>query len=270
MKTWFVFLLMTAVAAGPPAAASDSGGLVVGDSLDTVLAVLGQPQGRLRKGDTEILLYDRGNVDVRNGVVVAHSVVSEAEHTRREEEAARKRETQRAAEAAERARIHEEGVLLRDARLADPDFAALPPEERVRVWREFRKQYPSVLLPAEYQAALTALEAELNRQSQTAEQERKIAELEQRVRDAEYAAGQAQAAAAEAEPDPIYGGYVYPYYPCYHSPPCSDRPCSTSGGVKYYANPSAVSGVGYTSPYSYGNPAQFYSNRHPSPKPKPR
>lgn len=59
-------------------ASADSGqGIRPGDSREQVVAVLGQPQGSMRVRDEETLLYPRGEVILRRGVVTSLNLMSD-------------------------------------------------------------------------------------------------------------------------------------------------------------------------------------------------
>ncbi len=59
-----------------------------GDTREAVIEALGEPNGTVMLGETEILYYKRGQVDIRDGKVAKQSIVSEAEA----EELAKKRQ----------------------------------------------------------------------------------------------------------------------------------------------------------------------------------
>jgi hypothetical protein len=50
-----------------------------GDSREAVIDALGEPDGGVTMGDTEFLYYKRGQVEIKNGQVSNHTIVSQAE-----------------------------------------------------------------------------------------------------------------------------------------------------------------------------------------------
>jgi hypothetical protein len=129
---------------GETAAAAE--GLTPGDDFARVLSVLGEPRGRLTRGATVLLFYDRGTVTMRDGRVTALSLVSSAEgdrlHAVRQERAAAADQRRNAAAAAYA--TQQMGAAEKEAKLQDAAFAAEPPEKRLAYWREFQQRYPGV------------------------------------------------------------------------------------------------------------------------------
>lgn len=129
----------------------------VGDSIQRVILVLGEPKGRLARGNTEIFYYERGTVTLVNNGVRSSRIVSQEEARRQKEQ--RLRETQRRKEAAEEARAEriEKGSAEKKNTNADSKFKQLPTENQLTYWRRFQKMYPEVPVDME----ITELEEKL-------------------------------------------------------------------------------------------------------------
>lgn len=121
-----------------------AGGVQLGDTEADVLNALGEPQGRLKAGPQVILNFRRGVVVLREGRVVAMDVVTDEEAAQKAENRARATVARRAHAEQDRLRRIEEGTAERERRLADEEFAKLPPAERLAFWTGFRKRYPGV------------------------------------------------------------------------------------------------------------------------------
>ncbi len=158
-------------------------GIRVGDSLERVIHVLGQPKGRVESANSAWFYYDQGEVRLRDNKVTELSLISDEELQARNDAAER-----------ERALRLEKGLELRDAMLADPVFASRKPSERLAVWRQFLARYPEVEVGVAFEKAM--IEAAQEAEKDAAE--RRLVELERRVRDAEAQARLAERAAEEA------------------------------------------------------------------------
>jgi len=187
--------------------------VAVGDSKESVYAALGEPAGYLSYNDTELLLYDRGVVELRDGRVVTEDVLSEEEWQAQRARRAREEERRRARERARMRQRYLEGVALRDRYLQDESLQNAPPARQVEFWQSFRERYPNVELPEQYAKALEAMEARLTLEAEIAERESRIAELEARLREAEERARQAEASASHArsshDTDSVYLGSTF-------------------------------------------------------------
>jgi hypothetical protein len=190
MKRWrtgggaAVLALITLVGPACPGAAA---GIEPGQSRDEVTAVLGAPSGSIVMGGREVLYYERGSVELREGRVVSADLVTA-------EEARRRREAERAAhlawqraEAARRARNKAEGEAELQRLLNDPAFLLGDPDAQVAVWHDFLRRYPEVPAGAHLTQALQRAEAARDRR----ERDTRIAELERRTAEAERQARQA-------------------------------------------------------------------------------
>jgi hypothetical protein len=201
------------------AAGSALAGIAPGDTAAEVRRALGEPEGYLRAEGYELLYYERGKVELREGVVTAVNLVTEEEaralrqHRRRE--AARQRE----AEARRRSRLIVEGEEALAVLLTDPEFLSASAERQVARWRRFARRYPYTPLPDQYADALERLAEQREREAHA----QRIAALEDRVRDAERKAEEAEFRARNAW---MPATYTMPYVvTCQKQPRCR-RPCT--------------------------------------------
>lgn len=204
MKHSLLALLVVACATVSFAAAPE---IRLGDSLETVIAALGEPIGELHVGSRSLMYFERGNVEFRDGKVVGARLVSPEEAAARREE--RIRLAQDAREAAEEARARRvvEGTALRDKKLADPVFMASSATARAAFWEAFREDYPEVALPTEYDAAIRERRAEQAAARAEAERELAMAQLLQAPAEVEPSGVYVEESAA-----PVYVSYAaYPY-----------------------------------------------------------
>ncbi len=166
--------------------ATSHGDVAVGDTRETVMETLGEPEGKVEATGQEALSYDRGHVILRNGRVVSHSIVSEEEAQNR-----------RAASDTAREERREEGLALRERILEDPEFAESP-RDRLAYLEVFRQRYPDVDVGFEHAVAARQVEAE---------EQRELRELELRFVEAEKMAELAEEQYAKA---PGYVGSGFP------------------------------------------------------------
>jgi hypothetical protein len=181
-----------------------------GDSLDHVRNTLGAPRGELSRGDIQVLVYDRGEVELRDGVVskvLLRSADEQAAYAQRaEEQNARARQENEA----RRARLLSEGEALKERKLADPNFVNAPASAQLSFWLDFARAYPEVPVADLLLSARNRVAAEYAADERRRRQDETIAALERRVAEAE--------ARAEAPPQ-IVAPISYPYYPIYRRHP---------------------------------------------------
>ena len=205
-----LLLLWTWAMCSPLAVAED---VVLGDSRDQVIATLGLPRGQFVYDDTEMLFYDRGRVELKDGLVLEVRLVSE------EEVARLNRERELAEEEAHRAylerlmRNRAEGLAVKQQMLTRPSYVQASPLERVEKWKDFMARYPQVDVQAEVETALRDLD--LDTAVRTAEAtQRRVARLENRLAEAEDRAVRAEDEARrsrETRNNSVYLGYGYGY-----------------------------------------------------------
>ncbi|MCE9615713.1 MAG: hypothetical protein K8T26_15700 [Lentisphaerae bacterium] len=217
--------LILFLTAGLTVATALAGDINVGDPAERVRTVLGEPRGHIRSGTYELLQYDRGRVEVRDGVVTQVTLVSAEEAATLKIEREQQYREAQARQAAKREQRRVEGLAARDRALANPDFLASSGERQVEYWSSFRGQYPDVPVDSEYAAAL----AKRDRERQEAETQQRLAAMEQRVSEAEQRARDAEQNAEEARRN-AERRYVYvapPYYR-YPTPYCPPVPPQTN------------------------------------------
>ena len=153
------------------------GAVSVGDSRQDLLTELGPPPSYMKMGERDILIYDRGKVELVGDEVTEVELITPTQweaRQRREAEA----EARREAAAEQRMRELTEAVKARTLALRSQDVPVEP--------------------AAAYESALQELRAEEDRARREAEREALLARLEARVLTAQADALQAEAEAALA------------------------------------------------------------------------
>lgn len=234
----------------------------VGDERAHVYDLLGQPRGYMAYGTTEVLSYERGRVELKDGRVTSVSLISEAELARRRAE----EERRRIAEQERLALLLVEGTALRDRKLNDTVFTSAPAAERVAYWRTFRQRYPGVNISEPYTLALREFEAELAVQTRQNETQRQLAELERRVNEAEARARAAEEEARRRSSSTYFVGYSgYPaistYRHGYHAKPyySHHKPHYSSHSAKKSCSTSPRGTYTVPSYFRYTTPGVMYS-----------
>ena len=97
----FVFLVVVLTFASHPGIAR-SNEVRIGDSRDSVVEALGEPQGTTAFADVEVLYYPRGKIEIESGHVVSHSLISQEELEKQTEKRLMEKEARRAREALRR------------------------------------------------------------------------------------------------------------------------------------------------------------------------
>jgi hypothetical protein len=160
-------------------------GINPGDTYEQVIAVLGQPESFLKMDPAILLKYDRGTVKLSNNKVVAIDLVSpEAAKARRDQERMQ-HEQRRLILAEQKARRIAEGTTLKQSRMSDPAFLTWPADRQVAFWQQFQVRYPEVSCTAEYLAATSRYEQEMEQLYAMQQQDRRIRDLEDQLDRAE-------------------------------------------------------------------------------------
>jgi len=175
----------------------------VGDGIDEVYSVLGQPNGYIRSGSFFLFYYDRGKVELHDEVVTAVELVSAGEV--RDLKAARKRYVEE-----RRDRLRAAGLALQREKLEDPFFLALPSSEQLSFWRTFRERYPMVSLAPIDLAGVAKQAAGAQREAELKDE---LLRAKWRLIDAEERARAAELAARKAENRFRSRGHRYGYFP---------------------------------------------------------
>jgi hypothetical protein len=177
-----------------------------GDTVEQVRATLGAPRGELSRGDIVVFVYDRGEVEFRQGVVhrvLLRTPVQQEEYLRlaaeQDERARQENETRRARSVAD-------GEALKARKLADPNFLSSPVAVQLSFWQDFARAYPDVRVDDLVLSAHSRRVAELAVDEERRKQRELIAQLEQRLTEVETRAA--------AGPE-IVAPISYPYYPIY-------------------------------------------------------
>jgi len=175
-----------------------------GDNLAHVRETLGAPRGQAESGGRLLLYYERGEVELQDGVVTRAALLSrddhEAETARRAAKARRLRDEREI----NRARLTTEGEELKARKLADPAFRSGSAAAQVAFWEDFSRRYPDVPGREELLLARLRLAEENEAKRREAETAERIARLEAR-----RAAAEARAAEAAERPR-VYRSFYAP------------------------------------------------------------
>ena len=157
----------------------------LGDTSEEVRGALGVPRGRMEVGGRKFFYYDRGEIELRGGVVTRVAMLSIEDHAalvaRRQADAVRVREEQDIL----RARLTVEGEALKARKLSDPYFLTASPARQVEFWEDFSRRYPTVPSAEELGSARARLGEQVAERRAEAAQALRLAELETRLAEAE-------------------------------------------------------------------------------------
>ena len=163
-------------------------GVAEGWTREQVTAELGPPTGSIAMSGREVLYFERGTVEFRNGRVARADLVTAEEARQRREAEARAYQAWLRAESERSARRKAEGERELQRMLGDPQFLLEDPERQVAVWQDFMRRYPEV------PAGVHLLEAQ-----RRAEEARERRETEERLSRLEWMAVESQSRARAAE-----------------------------------------------------------------------
>jgi hypothetical protein len=184
MKTLIsLFLLLYGVALGVEFKAPKEG-----QTAAQVLEFLGDPIGTIELREKTLLLYPRGEITLKNGLVTSVDLMQSAEFEAAQEILRQEREDWLLRQERNAIKQKALGEALRAEKLQSTAFAALPAKDRVDFWRRFQIQYPQIDVEAEVVAALESYQVELKE----LKSQQRIAELEKRVAEAEKEAATAR------------------------------------------------------------------------------
>ncbi len=147
----------------------------VGATLDEVRAALGTPKGQAVAGDRQVIYYERGDIELREGRVIRVGLRSAEEHAAHVE----REERMRVEREASRAELLAEGTAVRDRKLADVSFQAAPVAFQVAYWENFARSYPGVPVMEPLTVARMRLNEELEEKLRRNEEIARLAELEE-------------------------------------------------------------------------------------------
>jgi multidrug resistance efflux pump len=138
-----------------------------------------------------VLMYDRGDVTVRNGIVSAVKLLDPAVYA--------VKSAQQAALLAQSVKENARLTALRKSFLSDPGYLSLSTRDRLTALDRFDEDYPGSGIRDDYDALMAVYEAELAAQAQLADLEKRLTDAEQQAADAEQQVADAQAQAAAAQ-----------------------------------------------------------------------
>lgn len=164
----------------------------LGMTQEATLEALGKPVGDLILRDKTILLYPQGEITVEDGKVTHIDLMTDEEFDAHQETLRVEREKHLQQKAEAEAAYTAQGEAAKADKLQNAAFGVKPAKERVDYWRNFQRQYPSVDVTEQIEAAL----ADYQKEIQELKDQEKIAALEIRVAQAEK---EAAAARLEAE-----------------------------------------------------------------------
>jgi hypothetical protein len=163
----------------------------IGQPESVVYAMLGQPKGRIDMPDQAILLFDRGDVILRHGLVSEVKLLDQAEYAAHvAEDAVRQAQLDQ-----ENARL----AALRKSFLTDPHYLALPIRERLLAIDRFDRENPGSGIHQDYLALLAIYQDEIASQQRLDILETRLAAAEQEANAATQAATVAQQQAVAAQ-----------------------------------------------------------------------
>jgi hypothetical protein len=158
----------------------ESHGIQNGENRDRVISELGAPDGIIKSGDYEMLSYERGKIELRDGLVISVNLLSQ------EDLIAKKKNDKALSEKKEKEKNefiklkHQRGIELREKILTSSVFPEFSGRRKVEILKNFRSNYPDIDITDLLLPALDEMEKEIDEM----EQQNKIVELEQRINDA--------------------------------------------------------------------------------------
>ena len=146
--------------------------------------------------------YERGRVEIEDGVVSRTDLITEEQSEERQK--LRDEARIRQLEYEKTLKVHrlQEGLALRSATLKDPNFHSTSASARVAFWRSFSDRFPDIPVEAEYQQALRQLLDEravsMTESQKSRDHSQRLIRLEQEVHEAKLRALEAEEQAAHA------------------------------------------------------------------------
>jgi hypothetical protein len=251
MKTFGICLLLAALASLSSAANQVDAvpEVAVGDSAESVRAVLGEPRGYLGCAGHEILVYPRGRVEIRDGAVIEVDLMTAEEAERQRLERERLRAQREAERVREKERLRIEGLRIKNETLSDPRFPGLAASVQLAFWKKFSRMYPDVPVELEIAKAQALVLEEKERK----QNELRLLAMERRVEEAERQARRAQRDAREARRrrDRYDVWYVPPYVSYYPRGQCA-RNTGRNGKLRPAGRHSSTAGTHQSVKHVYG------------------
>jgi PAS domain-containing protein len=183
----------------------------LGATLEQVRTTLGPARGQAEAADRLLLYYERGEVELQDGVVIRVALMPRAEFDAGAAQRAAEAQRLRDAQEIRRAELRAEGEALKTRQLADPIFRGASPERQVAFWEDFSRRYPDVPASEELLLSRLQLGEERDKQRKEAENAERLARLEARIVEAEARTVEAEQVARERT--------YHRYYPTRHRSP---------------------------------------------------
>lgn len=144
-----------------------------GDTREEVRAALGTPRGQSQLGARELLYFDRGEVELRAGVVTRVALRTERDQAALDARRAASAELVRLRQES----LHLEGTALKARLLDDASFQATPLSYQVAYWENFSRRYSTVSCLEELSIARVRLNEQVGA-TQQVEQAQRNPEIE--------------------------------------------------------------------------------------------
>ena len=143
----------------------------IGDTRDDVIKALGEPDGSVALGDTEVMFYSRGQIDIKDGKVAHHDVISQEEFEARQQSRlkAQREQSRRAAEQLAQTKVQKSAQPKPAS--TEQQLADMSGEEQVAYWRDYQRKNPGADVSAQLRKA----------RARAGEEAEKKAEIEQKI-----------------------------------------------------------------------------------------
>ncbi len=164
-----------------------------GSKAEDVYSELGAPRGQAAVGERQLLYYDRGEVELQDGVVTRVAFLSDKELANREAHRAEIAERLEASNA--------EGEAIKAQKVADLTFQKAPPSVQLAFWQDFARRYPGVSCVEQLAVVRELVRTQTEQERIRHDQERLIADMDARRANEPQVYGI----------DPYYSGYGYGY-----------------------------------------------------------
>ena len=199
-----------------PASFAAAKSIAVGDTIEQVDALLGEPRGMIRAGEFEMRQYDRGRIEIEDGIVTRVELVSDeaavAKRLQQKEVLARLEAEQESR--AEQLQL--EGLAIRQRTRESMTFQQTSASHQLQYWTRFQHRYPDVAVDEEINESLAKRQLELERREAALEREhltQQLAAMERRISDAEARAEEAEQQAERQREQRYVSRYTYTVLP---------------------------------------------------------
>jgi hypothetical protein len=161
----------------------EAGSVQTGDTREEVEEQWGRPQGTVRAGDLDIWTYPRGEIEFQDDRVIQVNWMTESDYKAKQQGIRTQAlERKKAKEATARAQ-REEAEARKNEILADSEYATWTSAEKVAVWDEYYKSFPTAEKIGAQIEAQTALKQDIQEaeKKETAQAERSVEEAPPRL-----------------------------------------------------------------------------------------